>query len=231
MNPSEMTVFEAVRDLDEHCSVEDPIWIWDGSDWIETTPSSLTNDDSDPAKSIRILYYSMADLLGPRVQGTLSDMVVDRHRPWIGDLLERAIQIALEAHAGQTDKNGGPYILHPLAVMGAMDSPVDKIVAVLHDVVEDTDVQLDYLAAEFSSDVVEAVDALTKRKGSLTGRSCRDETLEAYIARVRQNPIALRVKRADVAHNLSPSRIACLGSKDAVRLAKKYAYTLTLLNQ
>lgn len=80
--------------------------------------------------------------------------------------LERAIEIAAAAHAGVPDKAGNPYILHPLRVMMRVSSPAERVVAVLHDVVEDTSWTLQALAAEgFAPDVVAAVDALTKRDG------------------------------------------------------------------
>ena len=81
-------------------------------------------------------------------------------------MLERAIAIAAAAHTGQVDKAGQPYILHPLRVMLRVTSEHERIAAVLHDVVEDTDVSLDRLIAEgFPSEVISAVEALTKRPG------------------------------------------------------------------
>ena len=80
--------------------------------------------------------------------------------------LEKAIEIAARAHTGQVDKAGAPYILHPLRLMMAVRRPNERMAAVLHDVVEDTDVTLDDLrAAQFQEEVLDAVDALTKRKG------------------------------------------------------------------
>lgn len=80
--------------------------------------------------------------------------------------IERAIEIAARAHAGQVDKAGAPYIFHPLRLMFAVKTPEQKMAAILHDVVEDTDVTFDYLRAEgFSSEILNAIKALTKADG------------------------------------------------------------------
>jgi (p)ppGpp synthase/HD superfamily hydrolase len=124
--------------------------------------------------------------------------------------LERAIEIAARSHAGQVDKAGQPYILHPLRLMLAVTAPEERIVAVLHDVVEDTPVTLDDLAAAgFSRDVLTAVAALTKLEG---------ESRIAAAQRAAQNPIARVVKLADVADNMDLSRISVPTEKDFVRL-------------
>jgi (p)ppGpp synthase/HD superfamily hydrolase len=124
--------------------------------------------------------------------------------------LERAIEIAARSHAGQVDKAGQPYILHPLRLMLAVTAPEERIAAVLHDVVEDTPVTLDDLAAAgFSQDVLTAVAALTKLEG---------ESRIAAAQRAAQNPIARVVKLADVADNMDLSRISVPTEKDFVRL-------------
>ena len=110
-------------------------------------------------------------------------------------MLTRAIDIAVEAHRGQSDKCKEPYILHPLAVMTAMDTHEEKIVAVLHDVVEDTDLTLVKLVIDMggvSSKIINAIDAITKRD---------NETYFEYIHRVKENPLATKVKLADLKHN------------------------------
>lgn len=114
--------------------------------------------------------------------------------------LEHAISIAALAHAGQVDKAGAPYILHPVRVMLRLTEPEDQIVAVLHDVVEDNrDWSLNRLRREkFSENVVNAVDALTRRP---------QEKYEDFIVRVAMNPIALRVKLADLLDNSDITRI------------------------
>lgn len=113
----------------------------------------------------------------------------------MGDLT-RAIIMATEAHSFQLDKTGQPYILHPLRVMLAQDDDVSRIVAVLHDVVEDTfAIYEDVILAVFGASIHEAVFALTRQDG---------ETYEAFILRAKANPIARRVKIADIKDNLRP---------------------------
>ncbi|WP_417908809.1 HD domain-containing protein [Candidatus Electronema sp. PJ] len=135
--------------------------------------------------------------------------------------LERAIQIAAEAHAGQLDKAGQPYILHPLRVMLHMKSEQEWIVAVLHDVIEDTSVTLAQLAAEgFSPMVIDAVRALTKLPW---------ESRLAAATRAARNPIALAVKLADNSDNMDMSRIAQPTAKDMARLEEYKAVRDLLL--
>lgn len=126
-------------------------------------------------------------------------------------MLSEAIQIAVSAHDGQLDKGGQPYILHAIRVMMAMTSNTDRIVAVLHDVVEDSrDWQLQDLLA-FGPDIVAALDALTRREG---------EGYDDYINRVSENPIATRVKLADLRDNLDLSRIPEPTDADVARCVK-----------
>ncbi|WP_281850830.1 HD domain-containing protein [Dyella sp. GSA-30] len=124
--------------------------------------------------------------------------------------LERAIAIAAEAHAGQVDKAGQPYILHPLRVMFRMNSTTERMAAVLHDVVEDSAVTLEALRAEgFQPEVVSAVDALTKRQG--------ESRLDAA-HRAKLDPMARLVKLADNAENMDLSRIPEPTERDYARL-------------
>ena len=126
--------------------------------------------------------------------------------------LERAIEIAAAAHAGATDKGGHPYILHPLRVMLAVDSAEERIAAVLHDVVEDTDWTFDRLRREgFSTRILEALDALTRRE---------DEDYLAFVRRSRINPIARTVKLADLADNMDLTRLPSPTARDRARLEK-----------
>jgi (p)ppGpp synthase/HD superfamily hydrolase len=135
--------------------------------------------------------------------------------------LERAIAIAAEAHAGQVDKGGAPYILHPLRVMLSLSGPDERIVAVLHDVVEDSDWTFERLrAAGFSSAVIKALRALTKIDG---------ETYEAFIERAKANAIARRVKLADIADNSDLSRIPQPSTEDHWRI-EKYRRAAVVLN-
>ncbi len=134
--------------------------------------------------------------------------------------LERAIEIAARAHTGQIDKAGAPYILHPLRLMLAVRHPLERMTAVLHDVVEDTDVTLEDLrAADIPAQVIEAVDALTKRKG--------ESRLDAA-RRAVHNPIARVVKLADVADNMDLTRISDPSESDFVRI-KEYERVKALL--
>jgi (p)ppGpp synthase/HD superfamily hydrolase len=124
--------------------------------------------------------------------------------------LERAIAIAAEGHAGQLDKAGQPYILHPIRVMLRVSGASERMAAILHDVVEDTPVTLAQLATEgFSKEVLDAVDALTKRPG---------ETRLEAARRAAANPIARVVKLADNAENMDFSRISNPTQKDYDRL-------------
>jgi (p)ppGpp synthase/HD superfamily hydrolase len=126
--------------------------------------------------------------------------------------VEDAVSIAARAHAGQKDKAGAPYLLHPLRMMLRMDTEAAMMAAVLHDVVEDTDWTLERLReAGFSEEVLEAVDCLTHREG---------ESYEEFVGRVRANPIARRVKIADLEDNMNIRRIGRLGAKDLERLEK-----------
>ncbi|WP_121219805.1 HD domain-containing protein [Oceanibaculum indicum] len=114
-----------------------------------------------------------------------------------------AIIIAASVHENQVDKAGAPYILHPLRVMLAMQAEKDRIVAVLHDTVEDGPPDTMEVVKRWFPDaeIVLAVEALTRRPG---------EAYTDFIARVKLNPMATRVKLADIADNLCPSRAASL---------------------
>jgi (p)ppGpp synthase/HD superfamily hydrolase len=148
-----------------------------------------------------------------------------------GPTLDEAIKLATRAHTGQADKAGDEYIGHPLRVMrtvatSAAAAGVDplhaRMAAVLHDVVEDSDVTLaDLRAAGYPAAVVAAVDALTHPEGEQT---------EAYLARVAADPIAVVVKRADMADNSDPARLARLPAETADRYALRYAGRRRLLD-
>lgn len=126
--------------------------------------------------------------------------------------LERAIVIAATAHAGQVDKGGAPYILHPLKVMLRMSSLEERIVAVLHDVVEDCGISLEDLRKEgFSEAVLSAIESVTKVPG---------ESYEDFVERAAQNPIGRVVKLADLEENSDLSRIASPSWEDLERVEK-----------
>jgi len=126
--------------------------------------------------------------------------------------LEKAILIAAQAHEGQTDKSGAPYILHPLRMMMRMESEAAMIAAVLHDVVEDSDWTLEQLRGEgFSEEVLKAVDCLTNRDG---------ESYDEFIVRVQTSIIARQVKIADLEDNMNIKRIGEMSPKDLARIEK-----------
>jgi (p)ppGpp synthase/HD superfamily hydrolase len=128
------------------------------------------------------------------------------------ELLEKAIAIAVEAHRGQKDRYGAPYILHPLRVMARVQRTRQQIVAVLHDVVEDSDWSFEDLLREgFPREVVEAVRALTKREG---------EDYTAFTARAGSDPLARPVKVADLEDNMDLRRAGGLPADDLPRFEK-----------
>ena len=123
----------------------------------------------------------------------------------------KAIQLAVEAHAGDTDKAGATYIRHPLRLMQQMETETERIVAVLHDVVEDTAHDLDDIEEEFGAEVRDAVDAVTKRKG---------EEYDDLIDRAAANPVARSVKIADLKHNMDITRLDSVDADLGDRLEK-----------
>ena len=126
--------------------------------------------------------------------------------------LERAIEIAVEAHKGQKDKVGAPYILHPLRVMMSFNSEIEMTTAVLHDVIEDSEWTADKLRQEgFSEEIVEAVECVTKVEG---------ETYEKFVQRSKTSPLARRVKIADLEDNMDMSRISNVTEQDLERLRR-----------
>ena len=126
--------------------------------------------------------------------------------------LEDAIQIAAQAHKGQPDKAGAPYILHPLRMMMRLKTEAEMITAILHDVIEDTDWTIEKLREKgFSEEVLEAVECVTNREG---------ESYEQFIERAGKNPIARQVKIADLEDNMNIQRIGEIKPKDLKRLEK-----------
>lgn len=134
-------------------------------------------------------------------------------------MLDKALKIAYEAHKNQVDKGGAPYFLHPIYVALLMDTTDQKIVALLHDVVEDTDITLDDLRREgFPEYIIEAVDAITHR----------GESYEEYIKKVETNALAFAVKLGDIKHNMDISRLKNITEKDIKRV-EKYKKALAYL--
>ena len=135
-------------------------------------------------------------------------------------LLSLAIKVATEAHEGQLDKGGNPYILHPQAVAASLDNTENKIVAYLHDVIEDTDVTLDELEKlGFTYRIVNSVRILTKSK---------DISYDDYLKSVKKDSNAWHVKMADIRHNMDISRIPEPTAKDFSRI-EKYKKALAFL--
>jgi len=131
--------------------------------------------------------------------------------------LDRALAIAVRVHRNQKDKSGRPYILHPLRIMMRMTTEEEMIVAVLHDVIEDSDTTIaDLLKENFSPAIITAVDLLTRRE---------HEGYEDYVARIKGNPLAIKIKLADLEDNMDMSRLRTVEPKDLDRLARyKKAY-------
>ena len=128
------------------------------------------------------------------------------------DLLEKAIRIAVEAHHGQKDRYGAPYILHPMRVVQRLRTPSEKTVGILHDVVEDTDWTFEKLSGEgFSEQIIKALKAVTKKDG---------EDYESFVKRSAANPLAKRVKLADLEDNMDLRRMPAVTEKDLPRLQK-----------
>ena len=143
-------------------------------------------------------------------------------------LIRDCVNFAFEAHDGQKDKAGFPVILHPLAVASQMETEEGIIVALLHDVIEDTSATLDYLREAGVPEKCVKTIALLSRSLLVYGND-EAASYEDYIKCVMQNFIACKVKIADMKHNLLPERIAMLPEKDAERLVKKYNKWLPVL--
>ena len=128
--------------------------------------------------------------------------------------LARAIEIAASAHRNQSDKGGSPYILHPIRVMMSLDTEDEKIVGVLHDVVEDSDEwDFERLREEgFEENILSALKSVTKVS--------EDEDYPQFVKRVGQNKIGRNVKIADIRDNLDVTRISRLSVKDLKRINK-----------
>lgn len=125
---------------------------------------------------------------------------------------ELALKIATEAHKGQVDKAGVPYINHPLTVASLVDTEEEKIVALLHDTIEDTNItEQDLLNYGFSNKIVEAVKLLTHNK---------DVPYMDYVAKIKDNELARKVKIADLTHNSDLSRLKEITDKDKKRYNK-----------
>ena len=135
-------------------------------------------------------------------------------------LTNRAMQIAYAAHHGQLDKCGMPYIFHSFHLAEQMDDEYAVCVALLHDVLEDTDYPREALAAEFPAEVMAALDLLTHEKGV--------PYLE-YVEKIKPNPLAKKVKLADLTHNCDTTRMPLDGEATQRRLEEKYYKAFEIL--
>jgi hypothetical protein len=138
---------------------------------------------------------------------------------FIMDSISLAKEIATRAHSGQKDRGGSDYILHPLAVADMVEGEDEKVVALLHDVLEDTEFSESSIRVLFGDTITDAVVAMTKQPG---------EAYEDFILRAKQNPIARKVKLADLHHNSDLSRLKEVTQKDLARL-DKYKAAITVL--
>jgi (p)ppGpp synthase/HD superfamily hydrolase len=137
-------------------------------------------------------------------------------------LIEKSLTIALRAYTGKTDKAGRDYIHHPLRLMAKMTTDSEMAVALLHDVIEDSDITADDLLAEgIPNEVVEAVLCLTKQAG---------ENYLEFVLRAKQNTLARKVKLADIEDNINVLRLLTLNETDLARIAKYHA-AWQLLNE
>ncbi len=128
--------------------------------------------------------------------------------------LNRAIAIALMAHHGQFDRQGKPYIFHPLSVMMRMDTEEEMITAVLHDTIEDTNITIDELREDgFSEEILAALELLSKESD--------DVPYMPFIETIKTNALATKVKKADIAENMREDRAPIVSESDLIRM-KKY---------
>jgi (p)ppGpp synthase/HD superfamily hydrolase len=130
--------------------------------------------------------------------------------------LENAIALAVEAHRGQRDKNGNPYILHPLRVMFRLEDDLERIVGILHDVVEDTPYTFDDLRAMgYAEEVIAALDGVTRREY---------ESYEEFVARSQAHPVSRRVKLADLEDNMDVRRLKSEPTEKDFERLKRYRW-------
>lgn len=138
------------------------------------------------------------------------------------NLIEKSLQIALRAYSGKTDKAGREYILHPLRVMAKMHTEFEMSAALLHDVIEDSEITAEQLLAEgIPAEVVEAVQFLSKNEG---------EEYQDFVIRAKKNKLAAKVKIADIEDNIDVLRLQSLDDYDLARI-KKYHSAWHLLHE
>jgi (p)ppGpp synthase/HD superfamily hydrolase len=138
------------------------------------------------------------------------------------ELYDLALQIATKAHEGQKDKSGYEYIMHPIRVAERCKDTRAKIVALLHDTIEDTFVTTDYLRKQgFPDETIEGVLSVTKREG---------ESYDEFVRRAAENPLGKEVKKADLEDNMDIRRLKELTDEDVGRL-RKYLRAWQFLNE
>lgn len=137
-------------------------------------------------------------------------------------LTKKAMVLAYQAHHGQVDKSGTPYIFHPIHLAEQAEDEFTCCAALLHDVMEDTPVTLQELEKEFPPEVTQALQLLTHRPGT---------DYFDYVRAVKQNPIARQVKLFDLLHNSDQTRCAFLPAKKRAQLKEKYDRALAILRQ
>ena len=138
------------------------------------------------------------------------------------ELTKKALKLSFEAHKNQVDKSGMPYVYHPFHLAEQMETEETVVVALLHDVVEDTDYTLDDIRAMgFPDSVVEALALMTHDKSV---------TYMDYVAKIKSNPIAKAVKLADLKHNSDLSRLDKVDEK-ALKRVEKYAKSIKVLSE
>lgn len=180
---------------------------------IVTPDSDNPTDDAKPLES-----YSDANL--PNIQVDLEEL--QRLNSGLVCPLTRAISLAAQKHAGQFDQGGFPYILHPIRIMMSMNTIDEKVVAILHDIIEDTDVtEEDLEIIGFNHQVIQALIAITHDKTA--------EPYFDYIRRVMKNPLAARIKAADLRDNLSVNRLTLDGRDEERHI--RYIKALTILEK
>lgn len=148
------------------------------------------------------------------LEGKLGELeIITFHKMFLKIILDRAKAIATSAHEGQVDKAGKPYIEHPIRVMNMGKTMEEKIVGVLHDVVEDSEWTFEMLEKEgMPKEVVDALKCVTKLS--------EDEDYDHFIARVKTNPLAVNVKLNDLKDNMDITRLGKVTEKDLPRLNK-----------
>lgn len=138
------------------------------------------------------------------------------------DLTKKALRISFEAHKNQTDKSGMPYVYHPFHLAEQMDDELSTCVALLHDVVEDTDITLDELRSRgFPDEVTEALSLMTHSD---------DVPYLDYVRAMKDNPIARKVKLADLAHNSDLTRLDEIDEK-AIERVNNYKQAILILQR